>query len=138
MSVSNVRAALIQAFTNGAFFAQENIAFENMAFTPGALPWAKITFSPIQPVVATLGQGGTDDQSGYLQIDLNYPQGTGEADIMAKADAIRNAFPAGSSCAYSGQVVTVANCGRSQGRISNGYYRISVTINFYARIPRSS
>lgn len=136
MSIEKVRSALVEAFTEGNFFTSENIAGENQKFTPGTQPWAKLFFSPSQPTVATLGLGGQDRWDGFLQIDLNYPTDEGTADIGAKALAIINTFTAGKRFAYSGQEVVIANCGRSQGRISNGYYKVAITVVFYAHITR--
>lgn len=136
MSVSNVRSALMQAFKDGDFFAKENTSFENLKFTPGANPWCKLTFVPAQPTVATLGAGGKDRLDGFLQIDLNYPLDTGEKALNDKFDALRNTFTAGARFTYSGQEVIVASCGRSQGRIIEGFFRVSVTVIFYAHINR--
>ncbi len=137
MSVVKVRNALAQTFKNGSFFADDKVAWENRPFTPPKdEPWATFWFFPVQPVVASLGAGGADEQRGFAQIDLNYPQGDGVADIGAKAVAIGIVFKAGARFAYSGQEVVILSCGCSEGRIVNGYYRVSITIQFYAHITR--
>ena len=138
MSLSNCEAALIQAYKAGAFFTDANTQFENLAFTPpSATPWAAFYFVPAQPVVATLGAGGSDMLDGFVQIDLNYPANKGTKEVRDKAEALRSVFTAGARFSYSGQEVVIVSCGRSQGRIINGFYRVSVTIVFYAHINRN-
>lgn len=127
---------MLTAFKDGGFFAKADTAFPNMAFTPGANAWCKLAFLFADPVVATLGLHGADRFDGFFQIDLNYPLNTGDKAVKDKADALRNAFTAGVRFTYSGQEVIVTNCGRSQGRIIEGYYRVSVTVYFYAHINR--
>lgn len=137
MSMFNVRAALVQAFVDGNFFPANAIAFENKKFNPPAgKPWAKLTFVPVQPVVATLGLEGRDRIQGFMQVDLNYLEDIGEAAILAKFEELRNTFTVGKRFAYDTDEVVIQSCGRSQGRIVNNYYRISVTVYFYSDIKR--
>lgn len=137
MSIAKVRSALVQAWVDGAFFPQAQVAYENFPFEPPKdKPWASVYFMPVQPIVATLGAGGKDEQRGFLQIDLNYPVGSGEKDVAAKADAIRDTFKAGYAFSYSGQEARVVSCGRSGGRVVDNYYKVSITIQFYAQIVR--
>lgn len=138
MSISNVESALVKAYTDGAFFTTPKTQFENMAFTPPTgEPWAAVYFLPADPVVATLGAGGQDRLDGLFQIDINYPANTGTKLAKAKAEALRNTFTAGSRFSYSGQEVVISNCGRSPGRITNGFYRVSVSVFFYAHVTRN-
>lgn len=88
-----------------------------------------------QPV--TLGDQGEDNHPGFMQIDLNYPKNKGSGDLLAKADEILSAFPAGRSLAYNSQEVKVLGTSLSPGRYVGGYYRISLTINYYARTQRN-
>lgn len=138
MSLSNCEAAFLKAYKDGAFFTDAKTQYENLAFTtPTGEAWAAFYFVPSQPVVATLGAGGSDRLDGFVQIDLNYPANKGTKDVRDKADALRSLFTAGARFSYSGQEVIVASCGRSQGRIVNGFFRVSVTIVFYAHITRN-
>lgn len=136
-SISNIRSALFKAFMDATFFAQSEVEFPNIKFVPPTdKPWAKLSFVPIQPVVASLGAGGTDEQKGFLQIDLNYAQGSGEKEALAKFEAVRNLFTAGRRFAYSSQEVIVLSCGCAQGRIVDGFFRLSITVQFYAHVTR--
>jgi hypothetical protein len=137
MSLSKVRSALVKAFTDGAFIATEKVAFENMAFeTPASGAWASFHFIPNTPEVATLGAGGRDECRGFVQVDLNFPTGSGDKAAGDMADTIKNVFKAGARFAYSGQEVIIRSVGRSQGRVVNNFYRVSITINFYAQLIR--
>jgi hypothetical protein len=136
--ITNLRAALFKGFNDAAFFTAAKVGWENMPFDPPKdEPWAQIFFVPNQPSVATLGSDGEDETDGFVQINLNYPQGNGTQAIEAKFDAIRNVFTAGARFSYSGDVAVIRSCGRSQGRVVNGSYQIVVTIMFYAHINRS-
>lgn len=136
MSDANVRSALTQAFVNGAFFSSSNVAWENKKFDPPANPWARFTYIPNQPEVATLGDEGQDELTGILQIDLNYPQDNGLKDVSDKYESIRTIFAPGNIFTHAGQWVRISSCGRSHGRIVDNYYRVTITIMFYAYINR--
>jgi len=137
--ISQANSALMQAWVDGNFFAATETALENLVFvTPKDKPWAKITFVPLQPVIATLGAGGLDRLDGMLQVDLNYPLNSGTDAIQAKAKDIRNAFTVGRRFVYEGVEVITRSCGRSQGRMVEGFYRISVTIVFYCHLIRQT
>ena len=77
-----------------------------------------------------------DGNTGFLQIDLNYPINAGAGAIVSKADAVAQYFKAGTRLAYGGQQVQIQSCGRSQGRQVDGFYRVSMTINWTAYVPR--
>ncbi|QNN97184.1 hypothetical protein P9A51_gp29 [Xanthomonas phage Xp12] len=100
-------------------------------------PWASVFIMGNQPSVATLGNEGQDAHDGILQIDLNYPLNTGEAAVTAKADELTDYFKAGKRLAHSGVELTVASCGRSRGREVDGWYRVSMTVTWFARVSRN-
>lgn len=137
MSIQKVRSAIAQAFVTGAFFPAPAVAWENVDFTPpNDAPWASFFFVPSQPAVATCGPDGQDEVPGFAQIDLNYPLNGGTQDIESKFEDIRNVFTAGARFVYQGQEVVIRSCGRSQGRVVNSFYRVSITVAFYAHINR--
>lgn len=137
MSEVKVNSALVKAFTDGNFFASGKVGYENAGFVPPTdSPWAQVFFVPTSRYVATLGRHGQDRLDGFLQIDLNYPLNSGTAWIGAKAVAIGNVFTVGARFIYEGQEVIVSSCGRSQGRVVNNFYRVSITVMFYAHITR--
>lgn len=138
MSFHLVSSAVIKPFVDGTFFAAAKTAYENRNFDSSKVtdPWASVFFLPIPRRVATLGADGRDQQDGILQIDLNYPTDSGTKDLQAKYEAIAVAYKAGTHIIYSGQEITISSCALSPGRIVNGFYRASISINFYAQIAR--
>lgn len=135
MSFAKIKSALVSAYETGAFGLPT--AYENRDFDPiNTGPWAAVYVIPNQPEVATLGSIGTDQHEGILQIDLNYPAGAGDGDVLTKADEIGAVFKAGTYVDHDGQQVYIVGCGRSQGRRELGMYRISLTIEWYARTAR--
>lgn len=135
MSLSQVQTALFtSAITALGAIPTE---YENMDFSPPTnAKWASLFFLPNVPVVATLGSTGQDEATGLIQIDLNYPLGTGNSAARTDFETLRAAFPAGSRHTNTGQVVMVTRTGRSAGRIVDNYYRVSVSVFWYALIPR--
>lgn len=135
MSLDNVQRALITAVANslsGVPTGYENEPFE----PPSGEKWAQVYFLPNAPSVETLGAEGMDRVDGVVQIDLNYPVQTGGALARTDFETIRAAFPAGARPVHSGQEVTIRSCGRSAGRVVDGWFRVSITIVWYALIPR--
>lgn len=137
-SILKIRAALTQAFIGLDLFDDDAMQWENQKFTPPTdKAWGSFYFLPSQPGVATLGPDGADNQEGLVQIDLNHAPDSGSAIAEAQVESLRNLFTAGARFVYEGQTVTVKSCGRSQGRIVNNFFRVSVSVYFYAHINRS-
>ena len=136
--INQVEKALLQAFYDQCFLEKENVAFENVNFeVPEGVMWASIFFVPSLPEVDELGECGSDRLEGFLQIDLNTPVGDGSGEIKDKANEIRQFFTAGKYFDYEGQAATIKSCGISQGRYVDNFYRLVLTINFYAFIQRA-
>ncbi len=139
MSLAAIRSAAIKPFKDGSFFdAAAKVAWENKNFDSSKVtdPWAAVFLLPIPRHVATLGADGRDQQDGIMQIDLNYPTDSGTAALDAKYIAIAAVYKAGAHFTYSGQEITILSCALSPGRVVNGFYRASISINFYAQIAR--
>lgn len=138
MSFTAVQSAMVKGFIDGGFFPSDKIAQPNVSFSPPqSEPWAEFFFIPNNPTVATLGTGGTDGVDGYLQVNLNFPLNKGTKPADEKFEAMRSFFTAGRVLTYTGgQQAVVASCGRSQGRMENGFWKVPVFIAFYARITR--
>ena len=135
MSMTKVQHALIAAVNTS--LGATPAGYENEPFDPPAdAKWARVFFLPNNPSVETLGANGEDFVDGIVQIDLNYPVKTGGAEARADFETIRAAFPAGARPSHSGQEVIIRNCGRSAGRVVDGWFRVSITITWYALIPR--
>ncbi|QIQ65286.1 hypothetical protein 19_00017 [Pseudomonas phage Epa19] len=136
MRNSNIRSALVQGYLAAGL--AHPTAYENTKFDqPTDTPWCSVFILPNQPRVASLGIGGTDEHTGIMQVDVNYPTESGMQDILADVDAVADYFTAGRRLVYNAQEVIVRSCGRSPGRKVDGWYRISLTIDWYAQTPRS-
>ncbi len=132
---SDIDKALRQAFVAGNFGLPT--AFENFAAVDLAtgLPvatlseWCRVTIIHGLPVIATMGNGGKDAIVVIMQVDLFYPRDTGTAAAHAKADAITDAFKAGSTHTYNGISVYVDAAGRVSASDEPENFRVSVQIN---------
>ena len=134
---SGLRKALVQGVEDSPLdlpYAAENSPFSKPT---DQSPWAAVHIFMNQPSVATLGTEGQDAHDGIMQIDLNYPLNTGEAAVTAKADGLTDFFKAGKRLAHSGVELTVSSCGRSRGREVEGWYRVSMTVTWFARVSRN-
>ncbi len=131
-----IDSALLQAFSDGAFGLP--IASENKQYDPIAgTAYAELFIVPNPSDVLTMGDGGQDLFTGFMQVDLRYPLDTGTGTAKQKATDIQNAFKAGSRFTYSGQEVFITGSGRNgSGRREDGWYRITLTINWEARVTR--
>lgn len=89
------------------------------------------------PRAATLGRSGEDEHIGFVQITLHIPQGTGEAEIWAAADAIRAACQAGAVAIHDDQHVTITGCGIGPFFVRGSRFGAPVTVYFRARTHRS-
>lgn len=87
--------------------------------------------------VATLGAGGQDNHKGLLQVDVNVPMNQGSKEALEKADEIASYYTAGKRLS-TGEVprVVVVNTTISTGRETGQFYRVSVTMEYYARTKR--
>lgn len=142
MSLGNVQSALISrlsGFLNGLQVGYPNKAMSDKPKPKGSNKWAQISFVPNTPgegAKSELGNSGRDFATGFLQVDMNYAPNTGDGAARDDFEAIRALFPKGSSIAHDGQSVSIKSTGRTQGRDVDGWYRVSVTINWYAQVPR--
>ena len=136
MSLSLIKQALVQSYVDGSFGL--STAYENRTFEPTkGTPWASVMVERVDGSAVTLGDSGEDNHAGYMQIDLNYPTNEGDGDILAKLEALRAYYTPGTSFTSSGQSVIIRYCEPSGGRLVDGWYRISLTVYYYARIART-
>lgn len=112
------------------------VALENAPFDKPSGPWAATFIIANQPSPRTLGDGGEDEHDGILQIDVNYPRLSGRAATLAMVGQITSYFYAGRALVYGATTVRVSSCGKPRSREVDGWYRTSLTIEWYARIAR--
>lgn len=99
--------------------------------------WYQSFVVPAESTPVTLGEGGEDNNPGFMQIDVNYPRGKGDGPLLQKVDQIANAFPAGKDLQENETVVRITGCSVTPGRYVGGYYRVSITVNYYTRSNRA-
>lgn len=133
MSLTNIDQAFVQTFIDGAFglpIAHENINYEPVAGTE----FVSLRLLPND--VTPLSYKHSDETDGIFRIILNWPQGEGAIQAKNKADQILAAFKIGTKLEYSGQKVTVTTAYRELGETIDGWYRIILTIGYYAVVTR--
>jgi len=109
------------------------IAWPNDDLTPVVgTPYLRFNILFSTPSQNTLGTNGTNEQLGFVQVDVVYPAGGGNGLSRAMVGKVTDQFKRGTLPTYSGQDVTVLNVYPS-GAISDAdWYTIPVTINFRA------
>jgi hypothetical protein len=119
--------------------AATSIQWENQTFDPsGKSVWAAVFVVPNIPQASTLGGQGRDRGNGFMQIDINIPQGKGEGPFRAWEDAARGYFIVGKPFTRNSQVVTIISCGMGQGRNIDNWHRKSITITYRSDFTRAA
>lgn len=136
MSLQNVKMALQRRYyLPTQLLATYPVAFENIKFTPTVgTPYVTLVYSPGQPNPYT----NTEDlMYGVYYIELNYPSGTGDAQMLTDFETVRTRFVSGTQLSHGGTVTEIMSCGRTAGSImDNNWFRTSIRVNFRARILR--
>lgn len=117
--------------------AGKTVQWPNVKFEPptNAL-WFRVFYMPADRHGATLGELGEDEIDGFLQIDVNVPTNSGEKLMREELDKLEKVFIAGAKASYSTSEASILACKRSPGRDVDGFYRVSLTVDFYGRIQR--
>lgn len=116
--------------------AQENIEFAKPTNgTPWAAVWVMYPIGGVRPV--TMSDFGEDEHVGVMQIDLNYPLRKGVSAQRLKADELARFYVAGRKMVSGLATVYVTSCAKSNGREVEGWWRVSMTVNWYARLLRN-
>lgn len=117
--------------------AAGDIAWENMHFKAGNKDtWARVSLLPAASAGGTIGHGGFDQESGILQIDINIPQGKGDSELILWDTKRRVFFHGGRTFSVGGHSVLVKTSEISQGRIIEGFYRKSISVNYISYLKR--
>lgn len=133
MSIVSIRAALETRLNSMS--PALSTAWEGMPFTP-------VTGTPYQQVNLLLNDSENPTmgdamyrQSGFLQVLLCYPPGTGAKAASTRAEAVRSHFPRGLGLSSGGINVLIDLTPSIAPAIIDGdRYRIPVTIYFRADI----
>ena len=108
------------------------VAWENLDYTPelGTL-YLRPTLLPAETIQSTLGENGTDQNTGIYQVDVFAPLGQGKQEAMSIADKIANHFKRGTDLTYNNRKLRIRNTGREVSTTEvNGWYSIPVTMTY--------
>jgi len=115
----------------------DSIAWENRVFTTqGKALWASVFYRPNTPSTRSIGPGGIDETTGFLQIDLNIGEGEGENLLIEWENKARLFFHHGRFFSYNGHSVIVTSAGMGQGRHVGNDFRKSLTVFFRSQTKR--
>lgn len=110
------------------------VAWENKSYDPtlGTL-YLRPTLIPADTIQATLGDSGTDQNSGIYQIDVFAEAGQGKNAAVVMADNIASHFKRGTDLTYNSRTVRIRSVSR-QVAVNNadGWYQIPIEINYIA------
>lgn len=137
-SFPKVMSALMQGFkTVNDSSLQLPVRWPNMKLEPPSTGgYATVDIVPSEPRVATLGQQGEDEHSGFMQVGLYYPLQDGHKAVIAAYEILRVFFVAGRFLTYGDATVTVLRCGMSPPRKQESAFTTFVTVYWRARINR--
>jgi len=137
MSEVKINAALVTAYRAALPALSSATAYEGMGFTPTiGSKWGQVFNLRAAADVASLGVGGQDDHTGVFQIDVNVPENSGTAALLADADTLRAYFVVGRAFTYQSQSVRVRRADVSPIRRVDGWLRVSVSVTYSAYTTR--
>lgn len=133
MSIVNIRAALETRLN--AISPSLATAWESVPYTPvTGTPFQQVNLLLNEAENPTLGDG-MYRVTGFLQVLLCYPPGTGPKAASARAELIRNQFQRGLGLSSGGTDVLIDRTPTIATAIIDGdRYRLPVTIYFSADI----
>ena len=113
------------------------IAWPNRNFDPaGKAVWASVHYLPGTPQTRSIGPGGSDQFTGFMQIDINVAPDSGESDLMAWGEKSRLYFHGGRVFTYSGHSVLAISSNIAQSRLVGNHYRASFDVSFRSNLKR--
>jgi len=132
MTRARVRSALeaaLDAMTPALATAWEGVGYAPVQGTP----YQAVFLMTAEPENIEVGPAYTE--RGYLQINLNYPLGTGPAAAEARGELIRSTFPRGATFTASGVTVHIPNTPSiGPGRADADTYFLPVRVPFRATV----
>lgn len=130
-ALASVRAALETQLATLAPFAT---AYENVTYAPVVgTPYQQVTLLPATPDNPEMGPGYTEQ--GLFQINSFFPKDAGPAAAMARAEAIRDAFPFAASFVNGGITVNIIGTPEiGPGRPDGDRYMIPTKVRWSARV----
>lgn len=136
---ANIHTAVLSIWALNSEFSLPT-QYENTDYTPiKGTPWARLTIIPVDFRMATMGgigSGAEDEHTGFLNIELFYPPDQGWGDALAKLDAIRAAHSPTIYGDVGNATIYITATRRTGGRVEDGWYRVGLEVEFYARTTR--
>lgn len=110
--------------------------FENTPVKPViGTPYQRVTLIPADTQSPTMPADGFKRESGYLQVDLSYPESAGSSAAMARKEAIGVQFPRGLTLADGAvRLCIYREVSIGRGRNEDGFYRLPVYIYYWADV----
>lgn len=107
MSLADIESAL----TNVVKTAQNTwpVAYPNRELDSNDPPYIRMHFFVANGGAATLGDSGSDEYTGFIQIDVCDAINMGIGNSNAMLELYRQAFQIGKSFAFNGQSVQITN-----------------------------
>lgn len=141
MSTTKTRKAMIAAVKARleAVVPAPAVSWPNKVFNaPADTLWCGVHWMPGDRVPITLGIGGEDEFSGFVQVDVNLPQDKGDMASENILQSLEDWFVSGRKLDYDGQVVMIERVSRGPGRLVDPNWRESIDIYFTSRIQRTN
>jgi len=126
--------AIRAALDNHLYQLGENVQWPNVSFDPGGNYWMRPTLLPAEPSMAALGEDADNRNIGIYQVDIFWPQGTGEGPPSSKAEEVMQQFKRGTVITLSGTTVRIERAYRESGRWEESWYQIPVIIDYVADV----
>ncbi len=116
-----------------------DVAWENALFnTVGKPIWAGVAYFPNDKIQRTIGKGGFDVSTPFIQLDFNIIEGTGEALLLEWFEKVNDFFVNGRVFSENLDSVIVIRSQISQGRRVDSFFRRSFTIYFRTNTKRKT
>lgn len=135
MRYADIQSALLTAWDGGDFGLTTYLPDRNEMPTTNH---ARITFLPAGNTAATMGDDGTNEVTGILQVDVMMRTGRGNGEALETVDSICAAFPSGRRLTYNDQQVIIWGAELNGPKSEGGWLRATVSINFAAYVRRST
>jgi hypothetical protein len=146
MSTANIYSALMagaktileRAAVDGGL-ANPPVKWPGVRVTPpNGTFWVQVDLVPADTTPATVGLGGDDSATGFLQFTLNHPKDKGTGAAWAAGDKLRNFFSTGSSFKHDITEVKITRAHVAQPLPKESCLTTYVTIYYTSRIKRPS
>ena len=132
MSIPLIRKAFedaLAAMPGALPFARQNKSYKSVI----GIPYAQFHLKPGRPDGSIIGDG-FKRETGFIQINLNYPDGTGTAAAEAMADAICRRFKRGTTFDVGFRVLVDAHPYIGPEINDTGWLRLPVRVPYIADV----